>query len=216
MTPSPERDANPPASITTSFKDSQTSMDFHTHNLHATPGTAIVNLPREFLLKPDSFIPQPSGLYSAGIHPWWTDSDVRREMEGLQELIRHPQVVALGECGLDAFKGGDMETQVECFRWQVALSETAGKPMTIHCVRAFHELLYIHRSLHPRQTWTIHGFRGKPALARQLLNAGFNLSFGHRYNPESYALTPEERRHHETDDAPQTPEKGQGINVRQV
>ena len=31
----------------------------------------------------------------------------------------------------------------------------------------------------------IHGFRGKPELARQLTAAGFFLSLGARYNPAS-------------------------------
>ena len=41
---------------------------------------------------------------------------------------------------------------------------------------------------------------GGPALARQLLDAGIDLSFGRRYNPASLALTPPDRRHFETDE----------------
>ena len=47
--------------------------------------------------------------------------------------------------------------------------------------------------------WIVHGFRGGPALARQLLDAGFDLSFGLRYNKESFDITPTERRYRETD-----------------
>ena len=42
-------------------------------------------------------------------------------------------------------------------------------------------------------------FAGGPALARQLLDAGFDLSFGLRYNKESFDITPTERRYRETD-----------------
>lgn len=43
--------------------------DFHTHNLLAPPGTAIVNLPEEWTLRPDLFRPQPGALYSAAFTP---------------------------------------------------------------------------------------------------------------------------------------------------
>ena len=61
-------------------------------------------------------------------------------------------------------------------------------------------LLALRRRLRPQVRWTVHGFRGKPALALQLLQTGMDLSFGGRYCAESYALTPPDRRHRETDD----------------
>ena len=74
--------------------------------------------------------------------------------------------------------------------------------MTLHIVRAFDVILQARKILRPLQVWTIHGFRGKPALAQQLLDAGFDLSFGTRYNEVSYDITPPERRHRETDALP--------------
>ena len=176
-------------------------MDFHTHNQQAAPGTAIVNLPLDIVQQPETFRPVAGGLYSAGIHPWWTEEDdVEALFVGLTQLLEHPQVVALGECGLDRLRGGSVELQETVFCQQVTLSETLQKPLIIHCVRAFDILLQLKKRLRPTQQWTIHGFRGRPALAQQLLDAGFDLSFGKQRNEKSFALTPPTRRHEETDD----------------
>lgn len=175
-------------------------MDFHTHNLAAAPGTAIVNLPREALSDPASFHLIQGGCYSVGIHPWWVDEDWQDLWQGLQYWVGNPQIVALGECGLDKLRGPELVLQEKVFLEQVALSERMRLPVTVHCVRAFGRLMELHRSLRPSVRWTVHGFRGKPELARQLLAEGMNLSFGRRYRRESWELTPPARRFVETDD----------------
>lgn len=180
------------------------AFDFHTHHLSTPAGSGIVNLPQEVLLLPHTFCPEEGALYSAGIHPWWTVGDVSPLLEGLKTLLPHPQIVAIGECGLDRLQGASPAAQEEVFIAQASLAEQYGLPMTIHCVRAFDGLLAVHKKLRPTQRWTIHGFRGKPRLACQLLEAGFDLSFGLHFHPESLRLVPAERRHTETDDAPCT------------
>lgn len=175
-------------------------MDFHTHHLLAPAGQAIVNVPRRWLLCPADFQPVTGGLYSAGIHPWWTAApEVEVLFAGLETLLTHPQVVAVGECGLDLLRGAAPAVQEALFVRQAELAERHRLPVTVHCVRAFDRLLRLHKELRPAMRWTVHGFRGRPALARQLLAAGLDLSFGPRHNAESLALTPPERRHYETD-----------------
>lgn len=177
--------------------------DFHTHDLQAPAGEAIINLPREILTDPTLFRPRPGALYSIGIHPWWTDApaeEICGFIGNLEVLLQHEQVIRAGECGLDKLRGASLERQIEIFKAQVQISERTGKPLTIHCVRAYDVLLRLHKAWKPRQNWTVHGFRGRPQLAQQLLSAGLDLSFGEIYNAEAYALTPPERRHHESDD----------------
>ena len=159
--------------------------DFHTHNLDAEPGTAIINLPISALLHPETFHFREGALYSVGIHPWWTSEDtetINKLWKIVTHFARKPQVVAIGECGLDRLHGGDMKRQSEIFLRHILL-------------------LGAKKELHPEMKWTVHAFRGRPALARQLLHAGFDLSFGAKHNPESFRLTPPERRHVETDDS---------------
>ena len=175
--------------------------DFHTHDLNAPAGEAIICLPREALLSPATFPWRDGALYSAGIHPWWTDDEgeCAAMLENLRDMAELPQVVSIGECGFDRLRG-DINLQERLFAEQISISEKVGKPVTIHCVRAFDILLAAHKTLRPTQVWTIHGFRGKPALAKQLLDAGMDLSFGTDFNADSYDMTPPERRHRESDE----------------
>ena len=53
----------------------------------------------------------------------------------------------------------------------------------------------------------IHGFRGKPQLAGNLLSQGFHLSFGFRFNPQSLLLCPPDRIFLETDEDPRPVEE---------
>lgn len=176
-------------------------MDFHTHNLLAPAGDAIINLPLSAVKQPEDFLIREGALYSVGLHPWWTSEadDVDALWENVKVLASHSQVVAIGECGFDRLRG-DIEVQKHLFPLHVSLSETLKKPVILHCVRAFDILLAAKKELRPRQRWTVHGFRGCPSLARQLLDAGFDLSYGKQYNSESFRLTPPDRRHIETDE----------------
>ena len=176
-------------------------LDFHTHHENAQPGTAVVNLPVHLLSDPDMFSPAEGGLYSVGIHPWWIDGTYDEESlwKGVETLAVHPQVVAIGECGLDRLKG-DFDRQMIFFEKHARLAETLGKPLIIHCVKAFDDIIAARKRLGPTVQWTIHGFRGKPQQAEQLFRAGFALSFGIKANPVTVRLVPKERRLFETDD----------------
>lgn len=180
--------------------------DYHTHNLAAPAGTAIINVPREWLLCPDAAAFVAGGLYSVGIHPWWTEHADELDVlkAGVERLLERPDVVAVGECGIDRLRGASLDVQEDVFRWHIALATAASRPrpLIIHCVRAFDILLRLRKqcSILADSPWVIHGFRGRPALARQLLDAGLSLSFGRNYNAESFALTPPDRRFRETDD----------------
>ncbi len=175
-------------------------LDFHTHNLLADH--ALINLPDAWLLHSETAQLRPEARYTAGIHPWVTDQPdvVKVMMQNLPQWLRHPQVVALGECGLDTLRGAPLAAQQEIFVQQIGWAEELQLPVTLHIVHAFSELLQLKKQLRPTTQWTVHGFRGKPALAQQLLQAGIDLSFGTHYNLESWSITPEGRRHRETDE----------------
>lgn len=149
--------------------------DVHTHRRAPAPGR-IVNIDPS-----GPFAPLlPGQTYSAGIHPWRAE---RADMFGeVERLAACPEVVAIGETGLDKRRGPSLDIQIPLFRRHIDLAESVGKPLIVHCVGAWQELLVLPR---PRVMTIIHGFRGKPELARQLTAAGFFLSLGARYNPAS-------------------------------
>jgi len=158
-------------------------IDIHTHQDLSAAGVIAV---RNY-----DFDMMPKGLASIGVHPWQsvtinTDADfISRSMQEVEAKCSMPQVVMIGETGLDALKGADMNIQKELFMRHITLSEQLGKPLIIHCVKAAEEILSIHKQLHPTQQWMIHGYRKKEQLARQFLQQGIALSFGSHFDAEA-------------------------------
>lgn len=179
-------------------------IDFHTHQLKRN---AIVNLDPVDLIgtqRRDAVLLKPGYLYSVGIHPWNFRKVTIGAVRLLQSLAAEPAVVAIGECGLDAVDqqaGRDevLAAQAELLRRHVDLSERLAKPLILHVVKAFPEIIALKRKWRPASPWVIHGFRGKPQLAHELLAHGFYLSYGSKFNPQSFELTPPSRRLRETD-----------------
>jgi TatD DNase family protein len=180
--------------------------DIHTHNLPAHPeDTALLSLD---ISNPS--LPKYSGynniMYSAGIHPWHVSNTVGLLFDRMREWAARPEIAAIGEVGLDktaAPSVGHYRLQQTVFTAEAHLAEEVQKPLIIHCVKAWDDVLRIHQSVNPSMPWIIHGFRGKEALAGQLLKAGFYLSFGLYYHTASLKAAYENRRLlAETDDHP--------------
>jgi len=72
----------------------------------------------------------------------------------------------------------DFELQKMFFKQQVILSEKYKKPLIIHCVKAFQEIIELRKSLKPNQIWILHGFNKNGQVAHSLLKNGFILSIG--------------------------------------
>lgn len=137
-----------------------------------------------------------------GMHPWHvTVLPDERQLLRLKELAGHPQVLAVGEAGLDKLAEAPLELQQKVFIRQAQLAEEVGKPLVLHVVKAADELLQAKRSLRPSVPWIIHGFRGKAELAKQYLTHGFYLSFGERYQEEALRAVPADRLFIETDES---------------
>lgn len=157
--------------------------------------------------------------YSVGIHPWNCLRATRKDLLMLRALAAEPCVKAIGETGLDTLHkfpelaegnaapdskdvlNDSLEVQIQLLKYHVALSEELGKPLILHIVKQFGEIIRLKRVLRPAQPWIIHGFRGKPELARELLRHGFYLSYGEKFNPASVAVTPQSRLLVETDES---------------
>lgn len=136
--------------------------------------------------------------FSCGVHPWYSE-DAEPQLKFLKEIAGDPRIVAIGEAGLDKLKGPDLKIQQTIFEQQVQLSEQLQKPLIIHCVKAWEELLHIKKLYKPRQPWIIHGYKGKVELAKQLLSHGFLFSINERFNDDALREIPLDRLFCETD-----------------
>ena len=135
----------------------------------------------------------PNIFFSAGIHPWDAGNIRSAWLDNMKILLKFERVIAIGECGLDKNSPAAIEKQIEVFELQIKLSESNKKPLIIHCVGCYNELMNLHKAYDPKQPWIIHGFRGKPEMAAQLTRAGIFISFGEKFNPESVQATPVDR-----------------------
>lgn len=126
-----------------------------------------------------------SYFYSIGIHPW---ESLQSTVYGLQTLSTLSQILkfsdsqylkAIGECGIDRACDIDIEIQKSVFIKQTEISEQYHKPLIIHCVRAYPDIISIRKETKAKQPWIIHGFQGKEQTAEQLLkHEGIYLSLG--------------------------------------
>ena len=146
---------------------------------------------------------------SAGVHPHEARTLDAAALGEVARLCREPEVVALGEIGLDYAVTGDSvlrTAQRHWFEQQMELAADRSLPVIIHCVRAYNDLIPILRH-YPHVTPVIHGFTGSPELAERLLQAGGYLSFGHRTaaspkTRQALAAVPVDRVFFETDESP--------------
>ena len=170
--------------------------DVHTHLLKDKPDTnAILNVFWQDIDKlPDC---QP---FSLSAHPWYLDTYSSVEFESiLQKLYNNPYFMAIGECGLDKNTAFNPDFQISTLNEQYKFAETSGRPMIIHCVRSFDQLIAWRKGKNINML--VHGFNRKIELLKDLIKAGFYLSFGASIFEDDKALVncPLEKLFLETD-----------------
>ena len=175
--------------------------DIHTHRHEINDGSAVVNIALE------AVPPIPPTLFSAGIHPWEADKATDITWTWLEDVLSNPNAYAIGEAGLDLRHGPNIDVQLPVFRRQAFMADDLAKPLIVHIVGAYDNLYDVQREVMRRNggrtpLWIIHGFRGRPELARQLLDHGMYISMGIRHNPTAIAVIPRDQLLAETDDGP--------------
>ena len=126
--------------------------------------------------------------YSIGIHPWYiTEDRVDADLAIIESKLEEPNCLAIGECGLDKRIAIPMELQEIVFEKQLLLAQKYNKPVVIHCVAAFQEVIEIKKRLDISVPMIIHGFSKNEQVAKQLVDNGFYLSFG-KYLLQSKSL----------------------------
>lgn len=117
--------------------------------------------------------------FSIGLHPWFlTPNNAQEDFNNLKNSIENQQITALGECGLDRLKGESLEFQIPLFEQQIRLAEAYKKPVIIHCVKAYSEVISIKKNLKPQIPLIIHGFNQNEQILKELLKNQFYISIG--------------------------------------
>ena len=181
--------------------------NLHTHKFTNNP--FIVELVNQYPWEFNDGIAQ----YSIGIHPWYIKEErLQSDLKTIAEKLQLKECLALGECGLDKRIEVPMTLQIEVFKKQIALAEKHQKPLVLHLVAAFDELIEIKKRLKISVPIIIHGFSKNQQVAKQLIDNGFYLSFG-KYllrNPELkevFQAVPNDKFFLETDTIEETLEE---------
>ena len=187
-------------------------IDMHTHGNKPAPGVFIIEC---LMAHEDRFPDQAAGVaYTYGIHPWFLTKDNHNQhINNVEKSTGFPNMIAIGEAGFDKLRGPSPELQSKVFEEQALISETHVKPLIIHCVKAWDELLAAHKKIKPKMPWMIHGFRGSAEQAEQLLSKGFYLSFWFDFalrkeSTQLFISLPKDRIFLETD--------GADVDIREI
>jgi len=123
---------------------------------------------------------QHKGLYPAlGLHPVYLDEHGADDLKMLQQrLVDAPDVVAVGEIGLDFFLPDlDRQRQIELFEAQLTIANTAELPVILHVRKAHDQVISILKRFRPKGG-IVHAFNGSLEQAQQYIGLGFKLGFG--------------------------------------
>ncbi|MCL4161706.1 UNVERIFIED_CONTAM: hypothetical protein GTU68_015101 [Idotea baltica] len=111
---------------------------------------------------------------TAGVHP----HDASDGIDGLEALLDHPKVVAVGECGFDYhYNHSEPGQQRDAFIGQIQLAHKHDLALVIHTREAWDETFEVldAEGIPPRTVF--HCFTGGPGEAEQCLARGAYLSF---------------------------------------
>jgi TatD DNase family protein len=186
-------------------------IDIHTHSFYQEPETTlVVNVFPHELEKLQS-----EAFFSVGLHPWHIrEGELESAVEQVRSSVADPRVIAIGETGLDKVVGIPYNIQRLAFEKQLDLAAFATKPVVIHCVRSYSEMLAYRKKSDQSIPWIFHWFNSDGQTASELIRKNCYLSFGPiLFNEQSRAFRlfhklPAERIFFETDDA--------GYSIREV
>jgi TatD DNase family protein len=163
-------------------------IDIHTHKLKPENNTISVKN-----LFPGQELPYFRGrnFYSVGLHPWYIKSveENNDQLFLMEDVLEFDHVIFVGECGIEFNSGTDFSEQIRVFEAQAFMAEEYKKPLIIHCVKAYNEIIRIHNNLHPQMPWILHGYNGNLTTTKQLNSKNMLFSFGEiLFNSASKAI----------------------------
>ena len=152
-------------------------LNLHTHQTKQAPGVVAI---QSISLSESTFLAMPKTKpISIGIHPWYGKlAELPTYMKYLTVLAKQDNVKLIGECGLDKRIEIPLEMQILVFKKQLEIVKQMNKPIVLHCVAAFDEVIAIKKELKITNPMIIHGFSKNEQVAKSLLKNDFYLSFG--------------------------------------
>ncbi|MFT4702981.1 MAG: TatD DNase family protein [Bradymonadia bacterium] len=116
---------------------------------------------------------------TAGFHPHDARAVTPEALAELEELAKHPRVVAIGEMGLDYFYDhSPRDVQEQVFRAQIEIAKRLAKPIVIHNRASDEDMMRIMRDAHAEEVGgVVHCFTSSWELAETAIELGFFIGF---------------------------------------
>src|SRR3989339_657041 len=100
----------------------------------------------------------PSLVPFCGLHPWYTAARAPDWQERLERCAATGACRGIGEVGLDTLQGAPLSLQQELLSCQIEIARAAGKPLVLHCVHAWGELLGVLGRFRALPPFMVHAF----------------------------------------------------------
>ncbi len=108
-------------------------------------------------------------LFSTGIHPKLIDNAFDEKFKIVSHFASLPNCAAIGECGIDVFSSATVSEQKEAFIKHLHLAQQYNKPVIIHCVRAYSEIISALNATHFLLPVVMHSYNGNIQTSQQLI-----------------------------------------------
>ncbi|MDR1301755.1 MAG: TatD family hydrolase [Treponema sp.] len=116
--------------------------------------------------------------HAVGVSPSEVQNPGKAWVQTIEQSLRLPRVVAIGEIGLDYYrKFGDKKSQIELFITQLDMANKLNKPVIIHNRDAGHDILDILRDRLPPQGGILHCYSEDADYAKKALKLNLYFSF---------------------------------------
>lgn len=162
------------------FPKSNQWIDIHTHRKALQSNDWVLRNAFHFPVQMELI----SYAVSVGIHPWWSGKVLPNK--ALFQQMQHPKVCAIGEIGLDRRCNVPLQTQLKCFETQLEWASELQKPVIIHAVKTYADLLPFMKK-YPL-TWILHGFHGNVETVKQFQKYNVYFSLGTHFESNKIPL----------------------------
>jgi TatD DNase family protein len=133
---------------------------------------------------------------AVGLHPWyaqqWNDARARE----LETLLARPEVIGVGEVGLDPGPEVDMGVQEQVLRAQIRIALKMDTPLILHVSRGYADILRILQEENAERVGgVVHGFSAGANIGIAFIRQGFYLGIGPLLLRKNARKLPEALRH---------------------
>jgi TatD DNase family protein len=117
-------------------------------------------------------------FFSIGLHPWHAAYLNKTELDKIRYLAQQQNCLAIGEIGLDKTKSNNLNLQIDALKQQIGIASELNKPIIVHCVKCYSELLAVFKQQKPQGAIIFHAFNGNLQMIEMFKNLPVYFSFG--------------------------------------